>query len=136
MANYFSTRNNNSSKKDELRKALAAIRIEEDAAHEEYLHSVRETITRHPNLTAQQYANMLADNAEERNSIKISIGVMGAMADEARNYKNSEICKNPSLPSLTRKHERVKRRFIEIDENNNPLGTMEIEECKTTYYME
>ena len=136
MTNYFATRHANAPKKEELYRALAAILSEEEAAHDEYLRSVREVITRHPNLTAQQYANMLADNAEERNSIKISIGVMGAMADEARNYKNSEICKNPSLPSLKRKHERVKRRFIEIDENNNPLGTMEIEECKTTYYME
>lgn len=136
MANYFSTRNNNSSKKDELRRALAALTYEEECAHQEYLRSVRDVIARHPGLTAQQYAAMLADNAEERSSVKISIGMMGAMADEARRHKNSDICQNPSIPSLKRKHERVKRRFIEIDENNNPLGTMEFEECKTTYYMD
>ena len=135
MANYFATRHANAPKKEELYRALAAIRIEEDAAHEEYLRSVRDVITRHPGMTSAQYANMLADNAEERSSVKISIGMMGAMADEARRHKNSDICQNPSLPSLKRKHERVKRRFIEIDENNNPLGTMEIVECKTTYYM-
>ena len=136
MTNYFATRNANAPKKEELYQALAAILSEEKAAREEYLRSVRDVITRHPGLTSAQYANMLANNAEERSSVKISIGMMGAMADEARRYKNSEICKNPSIPSLKRKHERIKRRFIEIDENNNPLGTMEIEECKTTYYMD
>lgn len=136
MTNYFTTRHSNAPKKEELYRALAAILSEEEAAHDDYLRSVREVITHHPGLTAQQYANMLADNAEERNSVKISIGMMGAMADEARNYKNSEICKNPSIPSLKRKRECVKRRFIEIDENNNPLGTMEIVERKTTYYMD
>lgn len=136
MTNYFATRNANAPKKEELYRALAAILSEEEAAHDNYLRSVREVITRHPGLTAQQYASMLADNTEERSSIKLSIGMMGAMAAEARNHKNSEICKNPSIPSLKRKHERIKRRFIEIDENNNPLGTMEIEECKTTYYMD
>lgn len=136
MTNYFATRHNNAPKKEELYRALAAILYEEEAAHDDYLRSVQEVITRHPGLTAQQYASMLTDNAEERASIKISIGMMGAMAEEARNCKNSEICKNPSIPSLKRKRERIKRRFIEIDENNNPLGTMEIEECKTTYYMD
>lgn len=135
MTNYFTTRHSNASKKEELYRALAAILSEEEAAHDEYLRSVREVITRHPGLTAQQYANMLADNAEERNSIKISIGMMGVMAEDARD-KNSHICDTPSIPSLKRKRERVKRRFIEIDENNNPLGTMVIEECKTTYYMD
>lgn len=135
MANYFATRHSNASKKEELYRALAAILSEEEAAHDEYLRSVREVITRHPGLTAQQYANMLADNAEERNSIKISIGMMGVMAEDARD-KNSHICDTPSIPSLKRKRERVKRRFIEIDENNNPLSTMVIEECKTTYYMD
>lgn len=135
MTNYFATRNANAPKKEELYRALAAILSEEEAAHDNYLRSVREVITRHPGLTAQQYASMLTDNAEERASIKLSIGMMGAMAEDARN-KNSHLCDTPSIPSLKRKHERVKRRFIEIDENNNPLGTMEIEECKTTYYMD
>lgn len=135
MANYFTTRHSNASKKEELYRALAAILSEEEAAHDDYLRSVQEVITRHPGLTAQQYASMLTDNAEERASIKISIGMMGVMAEEARN-KNNHICDTPSIPSLKRKHERVKRRFIEIDENNNPLGTMVIEECKTTYYMD
>lgn len=135
MANYFATRHNNAPKKEELYRALAALLAEEEAAHDNYLRSVREVITRHPGLTAQQYASMLADNAEERSSIKLSIGMMGAMAEDARN-KNSHLCDTPSIPSLKRKRERIKRRFIEIDENNNPLGTMEIEECKTTYYMD
>lgn len=135
MANYFNTRRSNSPKKEELYRALAAILAEEETAHDDYLRSVREVITRHPGLTAQQYANMLADNAEERNSIKISIGMMGVMAEEARD-KNNHICNTPSIPSLKRKRECVKRRFIEIDENNNPLGTMEIVERKTTYYMD
>ena len=72
MTNYFTTRHSNASKKEERYRALADILSEEEAAHDEYLRSVREVITRHPGLTAQQYANMLADNAEERNSISLA----------------------------------------------------------------
>ena len=136
MANYFSTRNANCSKKTELREALAALLHEEECAHEEYLRSVRNLITAKPGLTSTQYANMLSDNPEERNSIKTSIGVMAYMAEEARRDKKSEICECPSIPNLRRKVKTVTRRFVEIDANGNPLGTIECQEEHYTYHME
>ena len=135
MANYFSTRNNNQPKKDELRKALAALTLEEKTAHKEYLDSVCNLVTNKPGLTAKQYANMLSDNNEERNSIKISISMMGYMAKKAQN-KNNSICNTPSIPNLERVIKTITRRFVEIDANNNPLGTVEYQETKFVYYMD
>ena len=135
MANYFSTRNNNQSKKIELREALAALTLEEKNAHNEYLDSLCELITNKPGLTASQYANMLSNNDEERNSIKISIGMMGYMAEKAQN-KNNSVCDTPSIPNLQRGIKTTTRRFVEIDANGNPLGTVEYQETKFIYYMD
>ena len=135
MANYFSTRNSNQPKKDELRKALAALTLEEKTAHNEYLDSLCKLITNKPYLTASQYANMLSNNDEERNSIKISIGMMGYMAEKAQD-KNNSICDTPSIPNLQRGIKTITRRFVEIDDNDNPLGTIEYQETKFVYYMD
>lgn len=135
MANYFSTRNNNQSKKIELREALAALTLEEKNAHKEYIDSLCELITNKPCLTASQYANMLSNNDEERNSIKISIGMMGYMAEKAQN-KNNSVCDTPSIPNLQRGIKTTTRRFVEIDANGNSLGTVEYQETKFVYYMD
>lgn len=135
MANYFSTRNNNQPKKDELRKALAALTLEEKTAHNEYLDSLCKLITNKPGLTASQYANMLSNNDEERNSIKISISMMGYMAEKAQD-KNNSICDTPSIPNLQRGIKTITRRFVEIDDNDNPLGTIEYQETKFVYYVD
>lgn len=136
MANYFSTRNNNAPKKEELYQALAAILSEEKAAHEEYLRSVRNLIAAKPGLTSAQYANMLSNDPEERNSIKTSIGVMAYMAEDARRDKESKICECPSIPNLRRKVKTITRRFVEIDPDGNPIGTIECQEEHYTYHME
>lgn len=135
MANYFSTRNNNQSKKIELREALAALTLEEKNAHSEYLDSLCELITNKPGLAASQYANMLSNNDEERNSIKISIGMMGYMAEKAQN-KNNSVCDTPSIPNLQRGIKTITRRFVEIDANGNPLDTVEYQETKFVYFMD
>lgn len=135
MTTYFSTRNKNCPKKDELRQALTALVREEKIAHEEYLHCVRNLITNKPGLTSAQYANMLSNDAEERKSIKVSIGMMGFMAEDAQS-KNSRFCYNPSIRNLRRKVKTITRRFVEIDANGNPLGTVEYQENKFTYHME
>lgn len=135
MANYFSTRNNNQPKKDELRKALAALTLEEKTAHNEYLDSLCKLIANKPGLTASQYANMLSNNDEERNSIKISINMMGYMAEKAQD-KNNSICDTPSIPNLQRGIKTITRRFVEIDDNDNPLGTIEYQETKFVYYVD
>ena len=135
MANYFSTRNSNQSKKIELREALAALTLEEKNAHKEYIDSLCELIANKPGLTASQYANMLSNNDEERNSIKISIGMMGYMAEKAQN-KNNSVCDTPSIPNLQRGIKTTTRRFVEIDANGNPLGTVEYQETKFVYFMD
>lgn len=135
MANYFSTRNNNQPKKDELRKALAALTLEEKNAHKEYIDSLCKLIANKPGLTASQYANMLSNNDEERNSIKISISMMGYMAEKAQD-KNNSICDTPSIPNLQRGIKTITRRFVEIDDNDNPLGTIEYQETKFVYYVD
>lgn len=135
MANYFSTRNNNQSKKIELREALAALTLEEKNAHKEYLDSLCELITNKPGLASSQYANMLSNNDEERNSIKISISMMGYMAEKAQDENNS-VCDTPSIPNLRREIKTITRRFVEIDANGNPLGTVEYQENKFIYHMD
>lgn len=137
MSNYFTTRNELSSKKIELLAALAEIYEIENNAHQDYLHELRDAIAKHPNLTAAQYAAILGKNKEERESIQLSIGMMGYMAEACRKgkfaYGNTPLCKNPSIPNLRRKAKTITRHFIEVDEDGNPLGTLETSETKFTY---
>lgn len=132
MANYFSNRNANYPKKVELRKALHAIHVQEEAERKDYLHNVEAIIKSKPGLTAEQYANLLSDNAEERNSIAASIAGMGFNATQYR-LGHEKVCSNPSIPSLYRKRDAIKRRFMELDETGNSLGIHEVIQYKTIY---
>lgn len=142
MSNYFTTVKNNRAKKEELLNALAAIREQEQAERETYLTAVRNIITAKPGLTAVQYASLLSNDAAERNSIASSIGMMGYMANNGRYYnydisKPSCVCGNPAIPNLVRKYNVIKRRFMELDENGNQLGSIfETIEYKSTYRIE
>ena len=141
MANYFSNRDNNLSKKASLRAELRAIRIQEEAERDDYLKRVYNLITSRPGLTASQYAMLLSDNACERESIRTSIGNMAYVAEHHRKFVTGKLGKyetdlTPTMPNLKRKEHIIKRRFIEVDENNQPIGTHEFEECKYTYSME
>lgn len=137
MSNYFTTRNELSSKKTELLAALWEIYKTENRAHSDYLRELQDTITKHPNLTAAQYAAILGKNQKERESIQLSIGMMGYMAEACRknrtDYEDNPICKEPSMPHLSRKQKTITRHFIEVDEDGNPLGTLETSETKFTY---
>lgn len=142
MANYFSNRNSNLSKKAALRAELHNIHAQEKAEHADYIMRVQNLIASRPGLTATQYAMLLSDNACERNSIQMSISNMGYMAEaHEKNWVNRAhggydahvVCANPSMPSLKRKQTMVKRRFIEVDENNQPIGTHETTEYRTVY---
>lgn len=132
MANYFSNRNANYPKKVELRKALHAIHVQEEAERKDYLYRVEAIIKSKPGLTAEQYANLLSDNAEERNSIASSIAGMGFNATQYR-LGHEKVCSNPSIPALARKRDTIKRRFMELDETGNSLGIHEIIQYKTVY---
>lgn len=141
MANYFSNRDNNLSKKASLRAELRAIRIQEEAERIDYLNRVQNLIASRPGLTASQYAMLLSDNACERESIRTSIGNMAYVAEHHREFVTGKLGKwetdlTPSMPNLKRKEITIKRRFIEVDENNQPIGTHEYEEFKYTYSME
>ena len=136
MSNYFTTRNELSSKKIELLAALAEIYEIENNAHQDYLHELRDAIAKHPNLTAAQYAAILGKNKEERESIQLSIGMMGYMAEAHRKNWTTcgyPTCNDPSMPNLRRKAKTITRHFIEVDEDGNPLGTLETSETKFTY---
>lgn len=139
MANYFTTRNELSSKKSELLKALQKIYEVEFDARLNYLRELQGTIAKHPNLTAAQYAAILGKTKEERESIQISIGVMGYMAEAHRKNWTSggdPVCNVPTMPKLHRKEKTITRHFIEVDEDGNPLGTLETSETKYTYSIE
>lgn len=141
MANYFSNRNANYSKKMALRTELHNLCQQEHAEYFDYLMRVQNLIASRPGLTASQYAMLLSDNASERESICTSIGNMGYVAEHHRKFvtgklPNWETDLTPAMPKLKRKEIVIKRRFIEVDENNQPIGTVEREECKYTYSME
>lgn len=141
MANYFSNRNNNYSKKMALIAELDSIRKQEQAERTDYIMRVQNLIASRPGLTASQYAMLLSDNASERESIRTSIGNMGYVAEHHRKFVtgklgNYETDLTPTMPKLKRKEITIKRRFIEVDENNQPIGTHEFEEFKYTYSIE
>lgn len=139
MANYFTTRNELSSKKNELLKALEKIYEIESDAHRNYLRELEDTIAKHPNLTAAQYAAILGQTPEEREAIQSSIGMMGYMTEASlKNWKNygRPVCDCPTMPSLRRKEKRITRHFIEVDEDGNRIGDFETSETKFTYSIE
>lgn len=145
MANYFSERNELDSKIRDLAIALNSLRDVRDGARQNYLSELAHLIKSRPGLTATQYAMLMSNDAYERNSIQMSISNMGYMAEAHEKgwvkrayggYDAHAVCANPSMPSLKRKQTMVKRRFIEVDENNQPIGTVEYEDYKYTYSME
>lgn len=141
MANYFSNRKNNISKKAALRAELENICMQEKIEHDDYIMRVQNIITSRPGMTASQYAMLLSDNACERNSIRTSIGNMGYVADYHRKFITGKCYAfegdlTPTMPNLKRKEITIKRRFIEVDENNQPIGTVEREEYKHIYSIE
>ena len=146
MANYFSERNELENKIRDLTITLKSLHDTKKSARQNYLSELANLIKSHPGLTATQYAMLMSNDACERNSIQMSISSMGYMAEAHEKNWNArgiclnghpqKICSNPSMPSLKRKEITVKRRFIEVDENNQPIGTHEYEELKYTYSME
>lgn len=139
MSNYFTTRNELSSEKTKLLAALEKIYEAENNAHRNYLHELHTAMRQHPNLTAAQYAAILGKSEEERESIQISIGVMGYMAEACRKNWTSggyPVCKDPTMPNLRRKEKTITRHFIEVDENGNRIGDFETSETKYTYSIE
>lgn len=141
MANYFSERNELENKIRDLAIALDSLRRTKNDARQNYLAELARLIKSRPGLTATQYAMLLSDNACERESIRTSIGNMAYVAEHHRKFITGKLGKyetdlTPSMPTLKREEITIKRRFIEVDENNQPIGTHEVEEYKYTYSME
>ena len=141
MANYFSERNELENKIRDLTITLNSLHDAKKDARQNYLSELARLIKSRPGLTASQYAMLLSDNACERNSIRTSIGNMAYVAEHHRDFVRGKLGKfetdlDPSMPALKRKEISIKRRFIEVDENNQPIGTHEYEEFKYTYSME
>lgn len=141
MANYFSERNELENKIRDLTITLNSLHDAKKDARQNYLSELARLIKSRPGLTASQYAMLLSDNACERNSICTSIGNMAYVAEHHRDFVRGKLGKfetdlDPSMPALKRKEISIKRRFIEVDENNQPIGTHEYEEFKYTYSME
>lgn len=136
MSNYFTTRNELSSKKIELLAALERIYEAESSARSEYIRELHALIKKRPNLTAAQYAAILGQTPEERDSIKISIGMMGYMTKAYhKKWKScgNPICNYPTMPLLHRERKTVTRHFVEVDESGNHIGNFETSETKFTY---
>lgn len=141
MANYFSERNELENKIRDLTIALDSLRRTKNDARQNYLSELARLIKSRPGLTASQYAMLLSDNACERESIRTSIGNMAYVAEHHRKFVEGKLGRfesdlTPTMPKLKRKEHVIKRRFIEVDENNQPIGTHEYEEVKYTYSME
>lgn len=142
MANYFSERNELDSKIHDLIVSLDSLRRTKNDARQNYLSELARLIKSRPGLTASQYAMLMSNDACERNSIQMSISNMGYMAEAHEKnwvkrahggYDAHVVCANPSMPSLKRKQTMVKRRFIEVDGNDMPIGIHETTEHRTTY---
>ena len=143
MANYFSERKELENKIHDLILSLDSLRRTKDDARQNYLAELANLIKSRPGLTATQYAMLMSNDACERNSIQMSISGMGYMAEAHEKNWNArgiclnghpqKVCNNPSMPSLKRKYTTVERRFIEVDENNQPIGTHETTEWRVTY---
>ena len=119
----------------ELREQLDKLISERDRNHFNYLREVEDTIRKHPNLTAGQIAGLLTDNADERLSIATSIGVMAYYAEDYRKYGRNAVSQNPAIPNLHRKTKTIKRNFVELDEDGNPIGKFSMMEEKYVYSM-
>lgn len=141
MANYFSERNELENKIRDLAIAINSLRDAKKDARQNYLSELARLIKSRPGLTASQYAMLLSDNACERESIRTSIGNMAYVAEHHRDFVGGKLGKwendlTPTMPKLKREKITIKRRFIEVDENNQPISTHEVEEYKYTYSME
>ena len=141
MANYFSERNELENKIRDLTITLNSLHDAKKDARQNYLSELARLIKSRPGLTASQYAMLLSDNACERESIRTSIGNMAYVAEHHRDFVAGKLGRfesdlTPTMPKLKRREISVKRRFIEVDENNQPIGTHEYEEFKYTNSIE
>lgn len=134
MANHFQNRKQANLEMDALRKQLNDLRIRNEEEYRDYLRQLRGVMTNNPNKTAAQIAAIMTNDEDERTSIKASVaGLAYASVDSRR--KNPTV-KNPTMPEMRRDFKTVTRRFLEVDEDGNVLGSFTKEDVRYIYSIE
>ena len=134
MANHFQNRKQANLEMEALRKQLNDLRIRNEEEYHDYLRQLRGVMANNPNKTAAQIAAIMTNDEDERTSIKASVaGLAYASVDSRR--KNPTV-KNPTMPEMRREFKTVTRRFLEVDEDGNVLGSFTKEDVRYTYSIE
>lgn len=134
MANHFQNRKQTNFEMDALRMQLHELRVKDEVEHREYLNQLRGVMVNNPDKTAAQIAAIMTEDENERNSIKASVaGLAYASVDSRRIHPT---VKNPTMPEMRRDFKRVTRRFLEVDEDGNVLGSFTKEDVRYTYSIE
>lgn len=134
MANHFQNRKQTNFEMDALRMQLHELRIKDEVEHREYLKQLHGVMANNPNKTAAQIAAIMTDDENERNSIKASVaGLAYASANSRRPHPT---VKNPTMPEMRRDFKSITRRFLEVDEDGNVLGSFTKEDVRYTYSIE
>ena len=134
MTNHFQNRKQANAEMDALRMQLHALRIKDEEEHRDYLKQLRGVMVNNPNKTAAQIAAIMTNDEDERTSIKASVaGLAYASVDSRRNHPT---VKNPTMPEMRRDFKTVTRRFLEVDEDGNVLGSFTKEDVRYTYSIE
>lgn len=134
MTNHFQNRRQANFEMDALRMQLHELRIKDEVEHREYLKQLRGVMVNNPNKTAAQIAAIMTDDEDERTSIKASVaGLAYASANSRRPHP---AVKNPTMPEMRRDFKTVTRRFLEVDDDGNVLGSFTKEDVLYTYSIE
>ena len=134
MTNHFQNRKQTNIEMDALRKQLNDLRAKDEEKHRDYLKQLRSVMVNNPNKTAAQIAAIMTKDKDERTSIKAS--VVGLASASASSRRPHPVVKNPTMPEMRRNFKSVTRRFLEVDEDGNVLGSFTKEDVRYTYSIE
>lgn len=134
MTNHFQNRKQANIEMDALRKQLNDLRAKDEEEHRDYLKQLRSVMVNNPNKTAAQIAAIMTKDKDERTSIKAS--VVGLASASASSRRPHPAVKNPTMPEMRRNFKTVTRRFLEVDEDGNVLGSFTKEDVRYTYSIE
>ena len=134
MTNHFQNRKQTNIEMDALRKQLNDLRAKDEEEHRDYLKQLRSVMVNNPNKTAAQIAAIMTKDKDERTSIKAS--VVGLASASASSRRPHPVVKNPTMPEMRRNFKSVTRRFLEVDEDGNVLGSFTREDVRYTYSIE
>ena len=134
MANHFQNRKQANLEMDALRIQLQALRIRNEEEYRDYLRQLRSVMANNPNKTAAQIAAIMTEDEDERTSIKASVAGLACASDDSRS-KHPTV-KNPTMPEMRRDFKSITRRFLEVDDDGNVLGSFTKEDARYTYSIE